>query len=131
MAEGTNGPAIAPQAELGKHDRQLEDAEALPTNRFGRMQPSQASRGWQNPVGRRVHHLVGGSHPSAGAPSSTTSQPATAPSDSDAHTTEPGCTPASNASDTDRDTTATEPQPQQSFPGTWAGLTDLPHTCAR
>ena len=35
MAEGTNGPAIAPQAELGKHDRQLEDAEDLPTNRFG------------------------------------------------------------------------------------------------
>ena len=45
MAEGTNGPAIAPQAELGKHDRQLEDAEALPTNRFGECNPRRPLEG--------------------------------------------------------------------------------------
>ena len=28
-------PRYRPLAELGKHDRQLEDAEDLPTNRFG------------------------------------------------------------------------------------------------
>src|ERR1700754_4442651 len=84
----------------------------------------QASRGWRNPVGQRVHHLVGGSHPSAGAPASTTSQPTTGPSDSDAHTTEPGCTPASHASDataghhSDRTSTTADTTPPSREP--WA-----------
>jgi hypothetical protein len=38
-------PRYRPLAELGKHDRQLEDAEALPTNRFGECNPCRPLEG--------------------------------------------------------------------------------------
>ena len=41
-------------AELGEHDRQFEDAEALSTNGFGEMNTSQALLGGGLPVRRRV-----------------------------------------------------------------------------
>ena len=43
-------------AELGEHDRQFEDAESLPANGFGQMDPLQALLGGGLPVRRRVRN---------------------------------------------------------------------------